>query len=134
MKCQANENTTKLIIHHKDGNPKNIKLENLMRLCTKCHTEYHSQKWSYTQFGLNNTHVSSLSKREECNIKNRMTQNQNIRLRDDVYLATKNMLTEHEKLLSGVIGASLTFTNYINDLAIDDLTRRGYYPPKENPE
>lgn len=55
---------------------------------------------------------------------------QYIRLRDDVFRATNYMLAEQGVAISGVPGVKMTRTAYINELAINDLAKRGHYPPK----
>jgi len=39
--CQICESVLRIVVHHKDGNNKNNKLENLICLCKNCHGDCH---------------------------------------------------------------------------------------------
>lgn len=48
IRCGYDEFATSIIAHHKDGNRKNNKRNNLISLCSNCHTALHRKKWSLT--------------------------------------------------------------------------------------
>lgn len=59
-----------------------------------------------------------------------MPKNQYVRLRDDVYESAKYLLHEQSSIISGVPGTAATITGYVNEVLINDLAKRGHYPPK----
>lgn len=46
--CGRMKTTTRLYVHHKDGNPLNNKPENLQTLCGSCHSRMHSPNYQAT--------------------------------------------------------------------------------------
>lgn len=53
-----------------------------------------------------------------------------VRLRKDVYTSAQYMIAEQGAAIAGVPGVTISVTTYINDLAINDLAKRGHYPPR----
>lgn len=56
---------------------------------------------------------------------------QYVRLRDDVFRATNYMLAEQGAVISGIPGVKMNRTAYVNELVMNDLSKRGHYPPKD---
>lgn len=56
---------------------------------------------------------------------------QYVRLRNDVFRAANYMLTEQGSVISGIPGVKMTRTTYVNELVMNDLSKRGHYPPKD---
>lgn len=54
-----------------------------------------------------------------------------VRLRNDVARAINYMLAEQGTMIAGVPGVSLSRSAYINELVINDLSKRGHFPPKD---
>jgi len=59
-----------------------------------------------------------------------MTDKHYVRLRNDVLLAVTYLLHEQGTPLAGVPGMKMTKTAYVNEVLINDLAKRGHYPPK----
>jgi hypothetical protein len=49
VKCSTCPSTTGLVIHHKNGDHFDNRLENLQVLCSPCHTSHHKTLWWATQ-------------------------------------------------------------------------------------
>jgi hypothetical protein len=56
---------------------------------------------------------------------------QEIRLRNDVFRAANYMMKEQGTQISGMPGVKMSLTAYVNELIINDLSKRGHYPPRD---
>ena len=60
-----------------------------------------------------------------------MTRENYVRLRNDVNRAIKYLLHEQGEQIAGVPGLSMTKTGFVNEVLINELSKRGHYPPKD---
>lgn len=51
-RCGKSGNAYNIHVHHKDWNPQNNILENLIYLCNPCHLSWHRGLWEYEDCGL----------------------------------------------------------------------------------
>lgn len=57
-----------------------------------------------------------------------------VRIRDDVDRAITYLLHEQGVQLAGIPGVSQKKATYVNETLINDLAKRGHYPPKDGVE
>jgi len=55
-----------------------------------------------------------------------------VRLRNDVAKAADYMLAEQGTVIAGIPGVSLSRSAYVNEIVMNDLAKRGHYPPRDN--
>jgi hypothetical protein len=60
-----------------------------------------------------------------------MTDDNYVRLRNDVLRAVTYLLHEQGTPIAGVPGMKMTKTGYVNEVLINDLAKRGHWPLKD---
>jgi len=130
MKCHKEVSGRHAHVHHKDHNPENNNETNLMILCDDCHWKFHKGEWTYEEFGLVDVYDKSGYAKSKINERTRENQKLYVRIKHGVFAATKRMLAEQGAAIAGVPGVEIKLTTYVNELLINDLAKRGHYPPK----